>query len=443
MNEFYSLSVNRMHEGIDHEKFVIATYAVSAKKGVDQIVKAASIGVEQSTGSWVHVPGETEELKEASAAKVVAVYEYPDMENVSDLTGMAEDVLRNYVMKIAFPIINFKDNLPLMMSSVLGNIAALPNLKLIDLEFPKSFTATFKGPKFGIQGVRDLLGVHGRPFLNNMIKPCTGYTPEEGAKLFYEAAVGGVDIIKDDELISGDTEFNKIEDRVKAYMARAEEANAIKNEKTLYAVNITDEVSRLKENAIKAIRAGANCIMVNAVGTGLSGLRMLAEDPEINVPIMAHACGGGIMFTSPYNGMSSNLLYKLIRLCGADIVVNSSPYGKFDILKTKYIKTTISLKGDFYDIKPSLPLYGGGIIPGVVEQTLDDSGIDCILGVGAGVHAHPDGPRAGGVAMRQAIDAVMNGQDLREASQGKPELEAAITAWGIYGEEKQQDNYKI
>ena len=149
------------------------------------------------------------------------------------------------------------------------------------------------------------------------------------------------------------------------------------------------------------------------------------------------------MFTSPYSGMSSNLLYKLIRLCGADIVVNSSPYGKFDILKTKYIKTTISLKGDFYDIKPALPLYGGGIIPGVVEQTLDDSGIDCILGVGAGVHAHPEGPRAGAIAMRQAMDAVMKAQKLREAAEDNKELKTAIDVWGIYGEEKQQDIYKI
>ena len=38
-----------------------------------------------------------------------------------------------------------------------------------------------------------------------------GYTPDVGEKLFYEASAGGVDIIKDDELIGGDRVFNKIE----------------------------------------------------------------------------------------------------------------------------------------------------------------------------------------------------------------------------------------
>ena len=78
----------------------------------------------------------------------------------------------------------------------------------------------FQGPKFGINGIRDILHAYNRPLLNNMIKPCTGYTPDVGEKLFYEASAGGVDIIKDDELIGGDRVFNKIEDRVKANMCR-------------------------------------------------------------------------------------------------------------------------------------------------------------------------------------------------------------------------------
>jgi 2,3-diketo-5-methylthiopentyl-1-phosphate enolase len=35
-----------------------------------------------------------------------------------------------------------------------------------------------------------------------MVKPCTGYTPEVGCKLFSLAIEGGVDIVKGDELIA-------------------------------------------------------------------------------------------------------------------------------------------------------------------------------------------------------------------------------------------------
>ena len=47
----------------------------------------------------------------------------------------------------------------MMLSTVIGNISSSGKVKLIDLEFPKSFLAGFKGPKFGVQGIRDLLGV--------------------------------------------------------------------------------------------------------------------------------------------------------------------------------------------------------------------------------------------------------------------------------------------
>jgi len=438
MNDFYSTLLNRMHEGINPEEYIVATYLVAAKRNEDPIIKAASIAIEQTTGSWVDVPEETPELREKYAGKTIAVYEVPDNENEENLV----EGKRWYVIKIAYPCINVEDNIPLLLSTVAGNISALPDLKLLDLEFPKSFIDKFQGPKFGVEGVRKVLGAYDRPLLNNMIKPCTGYTPEVGAKLFYEAAVGGVDIIKDDELIGGDRAFNSIEDRCKMYMAAADRAEKIKGEKTMFACNITDEVGRLKDNALKAIKAGTNCIMVDVPGIGLSALKALADDPEINVPILAHVGGGGTWFASPYQGLSSNLLYKLVRLCGADIVVNSSPYGKFDILKSKYIKTTICLLGKFYDIKPSMPLYGGGVIPGLVKRTMEDAGSDCILGVGAGVHAHSMGPAAGAKAMRLAIDAAMNNVDLRKVAEEHEEVKVAVDAWGIYGEDV-KGNYLI
>lgn len=426
-NAFYSEELNRMYEGLDLNEYVVGTYLVGAEPNEDPIIKAASIAIEQTTGSWADIPEETPELREKYAAKTIGIYEVPDYENVMNLRGVET---RWFILRIAYPAALFDNNLPLMMASVVGNISALPNLKLIDIEFGSEFAKDFQGPKFGTEGIRKLLDVYDRPLLNNMIKPCTGYTPEVGAKLFYEAAVGGVDVIKDDELISGDRAFNRIEDRIKLNMEAVEKAKAVKGEDTLYACNITDEVQNLKKNAMKVIENGGNCIMVDVVSTGLSALRALAEDPEITVPILAHACGGGAMFTSQYQGMSSHVLNKLIRLCGADIVVNSSPYGKFDILHSKYMAITKALTGKFYDIKPSMPLYGGGVIPAVVKKILTDAGLDCILGVGAGIHAHPMGPQAGAIAMRQAIDAVLEGKVLSEVAEGKPELKAAIEVWG-------------
>lgn len=444
MNRFYGNLLNPIYEGVDHNDLLIATYLVGAEKEEEAVLKAASIGIEQTTGSWSDVPAETDEVRAKYCSKILSVYEVPDYENAMTMNqNVKAGQMRYYIMRIGFPVANVDDNIPLLLASIAGNITAMPYLRLVDLDLPEKFCKKFQGPKFGIAGVREILGVKDRPLLNNMIKPCTGYTPEVGAALFYEAALGGVDIIKDDELIGGDREFNKLVDRVTMSMDAAKRADAIKGEVTMYAVNITDEVSRLQENAYKAIAAGANCLLVDTFCIGLSALRMLAEDPKVTVPIMSHCCFGSAVTVSQYQGVSSYVLTKLTRLCGADIMLLEPPYGKFDILFNKYIKNVTASNGKMYDIKPTLPFVGGGVVPGVVPQLMDDCGSDVLLGVGAGIHAHPMGPQAGAKAFRKAIDATMEGVSLREAAKDCEELEMSIEKWGIYGENNVKGNYAI
>ena len=133
-----------------------------------------------------------------------------------------------------------------MLSTVLGNISSSGEVKLVDLEFPQSFLKHFKGPKFGVQGIRDLLGVYDRPLLNNMIKPCIGLTPEKTAELAYEAAVGGVDIIKDDELVC-DPPYCPLVDRVKAVMEGHKQQYGVQNYQNGVAFYFTLE----GENGVK------------------------------------------------------------------------------------------------------------------------------------------------------------------------------------------------
>ncbi|MFV0466926.1 MAG: RuBisCO large subunit C-terminal-like domain-containing protein [Lachnospiraceae bacterium] len=442
LGRFYSGLMNPMYESVNMDDYIVATYLVGAKRHEDPIVKASSIAVEQTTGSWADIATETDEIREKYAGKVFGVYEVPDFLNGHDLELYKEEV-RFYVMRIGFPVVNFKNNLPLMLSAVLGNITALPMLKCLDVEFPESFTADFQGPKFGIEGIREITGVHGRPLLNNMIKPCTGWTPEHGAQLFYDAAVGGVDWIKDDELIGGNTSFNAIVDRVKQNMAMAEKANKIKGESTIYSVNITDEVFNLKRNAMAAIEAGANAIMIDVFCTGFSALRMLAEDPEIQVPILAHPCYSGASIASPENGVDYNVYAKLCRLCGADVQLVGTPYGKFDVLKYATISHMNHMRNKFYDIKPSMPLFGGGTIPGNAQIIIQETGIDSIMGVGAGIHAFPNGPTAGARAMRAAIDCGVNNKDIRKEAETNEDLRVALATWGLVGEDDIKKNFLI
>jgi 2,3-diketo-5-methylthiopentyl-1-phosphate enolase len=413
-------------DGIDYDDYVIGTYTATypAVFGMPKI--APLLAVEQSTGTWVPVPGETPEVRRNHIAKVIGVYEFPD--NEFAVPAGVQD--RNWIIQIAFPSVNFGSQIPMMLTTVIGNISMAGQIKLVDIRFSKKYVAGFKGPKFGIEGVRKILGVKKRPLLNNMIKPCTGYPLEVGAELFRLAAMGGCDIIKDDELIA-DASFNSMAGRVKRYMEIEKEVFEKTGEHVLYAVNITDSVPKIFENAKRAVELGANAIMINYVAVGLAVMQAIAEDPKINVPILGHMDVAGAFYMSPYHGMSSHLILgKLPRLAGADIVVIPAPYGKAPVIMEKFDSMARNLTYPLYQLKPTWPMASGGITPSMVPKVMQELGNDIVIGSGGGIHAHPQGPVAGGKAFRQAIDATMKGISLEEYAKTHKELEASVKQWG-------------
>jgi len=267
----FSLPIS-LPDGIDYDDYLIATYLAVFPKDVPVPKLAPALAVEQSTGTWVPVPGETPEVKRKHVAKVIGVYEVPDYE-----FEIPKDIqMRSFIIQIAYPEINIGEQIPMLLTTVVGNISMGGRIKLVDIRFPEKFVKGFKGPKFGIEGIRKLLNIPKRPLLNNMIKPCTGYPVEVGAELFKLAALGGCDIVKDDELIA-DASFNRIEDRVKRYMQIEKEVYEIKGEHTLYTVNITDSVPKIFENAKRAIDAGANALMINILQLVLLFFRKLQK----------------------------------------------------------------------------------------------------------------------------------------------------------------------
>lgn len=419
-------------DGIDREKFIIATYYVQTPRDQEAVKYACAIAVEQTCGTWVPVPGETPEVREKHLGRVLGIYETPAF--INELPEVVKD--RQFIIRIGFPVGNIGVEFAMMMTCVLGNVSYMGKLKLMDLEFPETYLAQFKGPKFGVQGIRELLGVYDRPLVNNMIKPCTGLNAQQTADLAYEVALGGVDIIKDDEL-TADQPYCPLIDRVKLVMEALKRADEEKGETTLYTFNITGPTHNLRERALRAIEAGANALMVNTWTMGLDASRMLAEDPDINVPILSHPDLQGAMAVSDYSGMSVSLANaKLPRLAGLDMAIILSPYGKFPFTMDAFIQNHFAMTSPWKNIKPMFPMPGGGTTQGHIEELYNKFGKDTIIAAGGAVIGHPMGAVAGGKAFRQGIDAVVKGISLKDASQdpANKELKAAIDAWGIYGE---------
>ena len=414
-------------DGIDLEKYIIASYIIKRPKGQNVNYLSRFAAIEQSTGTWVRVPAETEEVRKHHVARVLGVYELPHLEY-----GVPKDVKeRIYFVQIGFPIINIKGmGIPMLLTSVIGNISITHGLKLVDLAFPKAWLEEYKGPKFGIDGLRKLLNIPERPLLNNMVKPCTGHTADVAADLVYKAAVGGCDVVKDDELISNPS-FNTLEERIVKVMEAVDKADSEKGEKTLYTINITTKFPEMFEYADKMIELGANALMINYLTTGFEALRQIAEDPSIKVPILGHMDFGGTFFGGMWTGMTSMLTFaKLPRICGADTVVLPAPYGKAEILDERYEQNLKALRFPFQHIRPTLPMPSGGITPGMVEKCMKEAGNDILIGSGGGIHSHPDGPTSGAKAFRQAIDAVMQGKNVKQVAKEQKELGIALGVWG-------------
>jgi len=412
-------------DGVDYDEYIIATYVVTYPAIFPMPKLAPLLAVEQSTGTWVPVPGETAEVRRQHVAKVIGVYELPDHEYV--LPAGLQD--RNWFVQIAFPVVNIGAQIPMMLTTIIGNISMAGQIKLVDARFPRKYVAGFKGPKFGIDGIRKILGVKKRPLLNNMVKPCTGYPLEVGAELFRLAALGGCDIVKDDELIA-DASFNSMAGRVKRYMQIEKQVFEETGEHTLYTVNVSDSVPKIFENARRAVELGVNAIMINYIAVGLPVLQAIAEDPKINVPILGHMDVAGALYMSPMHGMSSHLvLGKFPRLAGADIVVIPAPYGKAPVIVEKFELAARNLTYPLYHLKPTWPMASGGITPTMVPKVMQELGNDIVIGSGGGIHAHPLGPVAGGKAFRQAIDATMKGISLEEYAKAHKELAASVKLW--------------
>ncbi len=422
-------------EGIDMENHVVATYWIQADKSMDMALMGQVLAIEQTTGTWVPVPGETPEIRAKHVAKVIGVYEAPFYEY-----GLPEDIKhREYILQVAFPSANVEDQLPMLLTATIGNISLVPNFKLLDLRMPKTTLDQYQGPAFGIDGWYKALGINkGRPLLNNMIKPCSGYPLEVGTRLFKDVAMGGCDVIKDDELIANMC-YNDAVERVKHYMAIEKQVYETTGEHTLYTVNVTDRLPRMFDLAKRCIDAGANAMMVNYLAVGPEAMRALAEDPAINVPILAHMDLAGAYFMSPYQGISSPIILgKIPRLCGADgIVLPFSLGGKGIYMHDRFMATCRNLTYPFGKLKPTLPMPSGGITPANVPDIMNNLGKDIMIGSGGGIHAHPLGPTAGTKAFRQAIDAVLKGIPIDQYSQEHEELGVALGTW------KKKTEFKI
>jgi 2,3-diketo-5-methylthiopentyl-1-phosphate enolase len=398
---------------------ITATYIVhDAKHNPEK--KAEGIALGLTVGSWTDLPELDQKQLKKHKGRVVSV-------EGSGLDANSDTVA---TIKIAYPAINFSPDLPAILTTVFGKLSLDGKIKLVDLEFGDELKKAFPGPRFGIEGIRNKLGVYDRPLLMSIFKGVIGRDLPFLLKQLKEQSLGGVDLIKDDEILF-ENELAPFEKRIMSGKQALEEVYQTTGHRTLYAANLTGRTTQLKDKARKAAELGADALLFNVFAYGLDVLQELREDDEIGIPIMAHPAVSGAFTAADEYGFSHFLLLgKLLRYAGADFSLFPSPYGSVALEKQQALSIAEALIAED-KFKRTFPVPSAGIHPGMVPLLIEDFGLDSIINAGGGVHGHPGGAQGGGKAFRQAIDTVLKGNTLEEGALEFNELKAAIELWGL------------
>ncbi len=352
------------------------------------------------------------------------------------------------IIKVAYPIELFElGNISQLFSSVMGNIfgmKAVKNLRVLDIRFPREYIESFKGPLFGIDGVKNILKVYDRPILATVPKPKVGLDSEKYARVAYEIALGGIDLVKDDENLTSQN-FNKFEKRLELVMKAIEKAEKETGERKGYLVNVTSD-PREMERRIKLVADYNNrFFMLDILCVGPAAMQMardLAEDYKL--AIHAHRAFHAAFTRNKDHGVSFFVIAKIARLVGVDHIHIGTNVGKMEadlkalrdiqrvITENKFTPETgdrVLEPQEWFGVKPVFPVASGGLHPGILPDLLKFMGKDLIIQVGGGVTGHPDGVVAGGRAVRQAIEAYLKGIPLEEYGKTHRELARALEKW--------------
>jgi ribulose-bisphosphate carboxylase large chain len=395
---------------------VFATYSFRPETGTSPEEAARWIAEEETTGTWTDIGTRADYVRRL------------DGEVVEIIPGDGHSVA-----KIRYPAEIFEPgNVAQYLSVVAGNLFGLRKLaavRLLDVDFPEALIP-FHGPRFGIRGIRAIVGTTNRPHVGTIIKPKVGLSPDDTAKVAYQAAMGGVDLIKDDETLT-DQSFCPMKERVPKVMAALGKVKEETGRQVLYAVNITTRANKIVEKAEDAISLGANMVMVDVIIAGFGALQALGEAPSVTVPIHVHRAMHAAMTRNREHGIAMRPFARVVRWLGGDQLHTGSVSGKMSHEAVEVLGDNRVLTGPCFGRKRVFPVASGGLHPGKVFTELETLGTDLVLQAGGGIHGHPDGTAAGAMAMRQAVDAFMEGIPLEEHAKQHYELERALKRWGI------------
>jgi len=391
------------------ETDVVCTFYVEPE-GISITEAAGGVAAESSVGTWTELTT-VKPYVESLAARVFSI--------------------EGNEAKIAYPVELFEPgNMPNVLSSVAGNVFGLRllrNLRLTDVKFSRQLVKSFKGPQYGVEGIRKLVGVQGRPLVGTIIKPKLGLKTIDHAKVAYEAWLGGCDIVKDDENLSSQS-FNLFEERLAKTLESRDRAEEETGEKKVYMINITSGTKEMLHRAELVLRHGGEYVMIDILTCGFAALQTF-RDQGFQLVIHAHRAGHAAFTKNPLHGISMQVISRVARVIGVDQLHVGTVVGKMFETKEEVAENCDALTEEMFELKSVLPVASGGLHPRLIPALMEFFGKDFVIQAGGGIHGHKDGTISGAKAMRQAVDATLQGIPLNRYAEKHKELKGALETW--------------
>lgn len=386
---------------LDLSRYYIATYEMSSSANLKDAAWNLAIG--QSVGNPnVRNEWETDDLFENHSCIIVG--------EESILEKQTEGLV-----SIAFPVVNTdweSDGISHMLCQLMGghvDIDIVTKCRLIELELPETVTKHFLGPKFGLTGMRKLTGQYNKPLFGSIVKPKIGISPEVLLEMVKQMVDGGVDFIKEDEIMVNPAcaPLDRRVDIIANYLAK-------QSRKIVFCHTINCDPHILVDRVKRVHELGGNGVHINV----FSGYGAYNSIRKLDLPLFLHYQSSGAKVTTDKNhrfSISWPVMCQLATLMGAD-TIQTGMVGGYSNDDPEEIKKCIEIlvAGN------TVPALSCGMHPGLVNKVTELAGINYLANAGGSVHGHPGGTRAGATAMRQAIDHT-----------GGEEYDIAIKKWGL------------
>jgi ribulose-bisphosphate carboxylase large chain len=332
-------------------------------------------------------------------------------------------------------------NIAQILAIFAGNIFGMrivEKLKLLDISVPIGVIENFKGPQYGITGIRSISEIYNRPFCGVMIKPKLGLDEQSYQTIASEIWSGGVDAIFEGETMASFTHNNFFE-RARRILGEKKRIERETHEYKFYYPNITaGDITETIHRIHMVAEMGGNSALCNPVIFGFPGFKSIQEEAH-KKGIMLHATRAGYKLLTNDHGITFLTQIKLLRLLGADSIAIGNPFVhqehipmQLKFVRIEHIQmeeTQYVLEQNWGKIKGSIPVVSGGVHPGKIEEITRQSGNEVIIVASEGVFYHPDGTRQGAKALREACNAAGKGITKNEHAKKNPALKRALEKW--------------